>query len=99
MKKLAGFLVFSLLSTGIITAQDGISTPTATLNGDAVEAQLQNTDDAVATDGDIIIKDRRDPPKPIYDTAIERLIQNNQNELATDGDIIIKDRRDPPKPI
>src|SRR5690606_8865680 len=97
MKKLSGFLALTLLSAGITTAQDGIST--TTMNNDLMEVQLQNTDNAVATDRDIIIIDRRDPPKPIFDTAIEELIQKNENKLATDRDIIIIDRRDPPKPI
>ena len=59
MKKLAGFLAFSLLSAGIISAQEAISTSPAPTNSDVLEAQLQIMDNALATDGDVLIKDKR----------------------------------------
>ena len=45
----------------------------------------------IATDGDNIPKERRDPPKATND------FQYSDNALATDGDNIPKERRDPPK--
>ncbi|HUH45577.1 MAG TPA: hypothetical protein VLZ54_00380, partial [Arenibacter sp.] len=94
MKKLTGFLALSLLSIGIITAQNEISNATTAINGDVMKTQLQSTDNAVATDGDIIIIDRRKRKGNIVDTEkLNASVQNADNAIATDGDIIIIDRR------
>src|SRR5690606_27828076 len=45
----------------------------------------------IATDGNSVPKDRRDPPKATND------FQHNDNAVATDGNSVPKDRRDPPK--
>ena len=92
MKKLAGFLAFSLLGTGIISAQDIVTTSLVPENNDIMEVQLQFMNNALATDGDIIIPDRR-KKKEGQDFMDNIAEQNLDNALATDGDIIIPDRR------
>ncbi len=94
MKNLAGSLALILLNAGIITAQDNALTPNS-MEETTLEAHLKSTDNKVATDGDIIFKDRR-TKEDAGGQDFNAAFINFDNAVATDGDIIFKDRRDPP---
>ncbi|MCK0137103.1 hypothetical protein, partial [Arenibacter sp. S6351L] len=77
MKRLLSIFAVVLLSIGLFAMGTQDVFPTV--------------DNTIATDGDVIPKERRDPPKATID------FQKNDNAVATDGDVIPKERRDPPK--
>lgn len=79
MKKLVAIFAVVLLSVGLFAMK--------------ADQTFQNVDNAVATDGDFIPKDRRDPPPAMSE------FNYMDNAVATDGDFIPKDRRDPPPAV
>ena len=77
MKRLLSIFAVVLLSIGLFAMGTQDVFPTV--------------NNSIATDGDNIPKERRDPPKATND------FQYIENAVATDGDNIPKERRDPPK--
>lgn len=59
MKNFASLVALSLFNVGIISAQNQTITPIISIDGASIEIQLQNSDNSVATDRDILVKDRR----------------------------------------
>ena len=77
MKRLLSIFAVVLLSIGLFAMGTQDVFPTV--------------NNSIATDGDVIPRERRDPPKATID------FQKNDNAVATDGDVIPRERRDPPK--
>ncbi|WP_034256677.1 hypothetical protein, partial [Arenibacter latericius] len=90
MKNLTGILALSLFNLAIISAQEKTITAATSIDQTTIKIQLQNTDDALATDRDILVKDRRKKKSTTtFNQDIDQTIFNADNAVATDRDILV----------